>query len=117
MNANQLMRARLLRAALASVAIPGALALMGCGVAVLAFELKNVWTLSASLVVAAICGLVAVSQHSHLPAHRQSLKIPQRVCVSCAHYSPRCQPPPAPSGTAPDWLCPPILCGCTTCVT
>jgi hypothetical protein len=61
MNANHpLMRARLLRAALASVAIPGALALMACGVAVLAFELENVWTLSASLVVAAICGLVAV---------------------------------------------------------
>jgi hypothetical protein len=61
MNANHpLTRARLVRAALASVAVPGALALAACGVAALAFELKNEWTLPASLFVAAACGGLAV---------------------------------------------------------
>jgi hypothetical protein len=61
MNTNHpLMRARLVRAALASVAVPGALALMACIVAALAFELANAWTLSASLIVAAICSVLAV---------------------------------------------------------
>ncbi len=60
MNANHpLMRARLVRAAFAGVAVPGALALAACIVAVLAFELENAWTLPASLIVAAICGGVA----------------------------------------------------------
>ncbi len=61
MNTNHpLIRARLVRAALASVAVPGALALAACGVAALAFELKNEWTLTASLLVAAACSVLAV---------------------------------------------------------
>ena len=61
MNANHpLMRARLVRAALAGVAVPVALALMACIVAALAFELENAWTLTASLVVAAICSVLGI---------------------------------------------------------
>jgi hypothetical protein len=61
MNANHpLMRARLVRAALPSLAVPGALALAACGVAALAFELENEWTLPASLFVAAVCSVLAI---------------------------------------------------------
>jgi hypothetical protein len=61
MNANHpLIRAGLVRAALVSVAVPGALALAACSVAALAFELENKWTLSASLFVAAVCSVLAV---------------------------------------------------------
>jgi hypothetical protein len=61
MNANHpLARARLVRAAFPSLAVPGALALAACVVAALAFELENAWTLPASLIVAAICSGVAI---------------------------------------------------------
>jgi hypothetical protein len=61
MNANHpLIQAGLVRAALASVVVPGALALAACGVAALAFEFENEWTLSGSLIVAAICSVLAV---------------------------------------------------------
>jgi hypothetical protein len=61
MNANHpLMRARLVREAFASVAVPGTLVLMACIVAALAFELENRWTLTTSLIVAAICSVVTV---------------------------------------------------------
>jgi hypothetical protein len=46
--------------AFVNAAIAGALALAACGAAALAFELRNVWTLSASLILAATCGVVAV---------------------------------------------------------
>jgi hypothetical protein len=39
---------------------PAALALAACIVAALAFELGNAWTLTASLIVAAICSVLAV---------------------------------------------------------
>jgi hypothetical protein len=61
MNANHpLKQAALIRAALAKVAIPGALAVAACGVAARAFELSNRWTLLASLSVAAACSGLAV---------------------------------------------------------
>jgi hypothetical protein len=50
----------LTRAAREKAAIAGALALMACGVAGLAFELQNEWTLPGSLIVAAACSFVAV---------------------------------------------------------
>jgi hypothetical protein len=59
MNANHL-QAALILAALASVAIPGALALAACGVAALAFGLSNRWTLLASLFVAGACSALAI---------------------------------------------------------
>jgi hypothetical protein len=61
MNANHpLIRAALVREALVNAAIAGALALAACGVAGLAFVFENAWTLSGSLIVAAICSLVAI---------------------------------------------------------
>jgi hypothetical protein len=54
MNANHpLVQAGLARAALVNTAIAGALVLAACAVAALAFELKNDWTLLASLIAAA----------------------------------------------------------------
>jgi hypothetical protein len=61
MNADHpLVRAALARVALVNAAIAGALVLTACTVAALAFELENRWTLLASLVVAAVCSLVAL---------------------------------------------------------
>jgi hypothetical protein len=45
--------------AIVNAATGGALALAACGVAGLAFELENAWTLSGSLTVAVICSLAA----------------------------------------------------------
>jgi hypothetical protein len=50
---------RAARAALLNAAIVGALALAACSVAGLAFEFENMWTLSGSLIAAAICGFLA----------------------------------------------------------
>jgi hypothetical protein len=50
----------LMRTAIEKALIAGALALMAFCVAALAFELRNRWTLSGSLIVAGICNLVAV---------------------------------------------------------
>jgi hypothetical protein len=61
----------LIRAALVNVAIAGALALAACGVAALAFEFENEWTLSGSLIVAAVCSVLAVR---NVYTHRRSLK-------------------------------------------
>jgi hypothetical protein len=48
------------RAALLNAAIAGALMMVAGGVAGLAFELENKWTLPASLIVAAVCSSLAV---------------------------------------------------------
>jgi hypothetical protein len=75
MNANHpLARARLVQAALPGVAVPGALALAACGVAALAFELENAWTLTASLIVAAICSVLAVRNLVALQRRLNSLR-------------------------------------------
>jgi hypothetical protein len=72
MNANHpLVRARLVRAALGNVAVAGALTLAACGVAALAFELENKWTLFASLFVAANYSVVTTY---NLYASRRRLK-------------------------------------------
>jgi hypothetical protein len=72
MNANHpLIRAGVARAALVNTAIAGALALMACTVAALAFELENKWTLPASLIVAAICSVLTVR---NVYTYRRSLK-------------------------------------------
>jgi hypothetical protein len=72
MNADHpLVRAALARAALVNVPIAGALVLAACTVAALAFELENAWTLPASLIVAAVCSVLAVR---NLYTYRRSLK-------------------------------------------
>jgi hypothetical protein len=60
----------LTRTAREKAAIAGALALMACGVATLAFELDNEWTMPASLIVAAICSLVALRNILDMQTHR-----------------------------------------------
>jgi hypothetical protein len=60
----------LTRTAREKAAIAGALALLACGVAGLAFELENAWTLSGSLIVAGICSLVAVRNIRIVRRHR-----------------------------------------------
>jgi hypothetical protein len=60
----------LTRTAIENAAIAGALALMACGVAALAFELENEWTLPASLIVAAICAWWAVRNIRIVRRHR-----------------------------------------------
>jgi hypothetical protein len=66
MNANH----PLTRTAREKAAIAGALALMACGVAGLAFELENAWTLSGSLIVAGICSLVALRNILDMQTHQ-----------------------------------------------
>jgi hypothetical protein len=58
--------------ALVNAAIAGALTLAACGVAALAVELNNAWTLSGSLTVAAICSLMAA--HNILIFRRTSIR-------------------------------------------
>ena len=59
-------------AALVNAATAGALALAAGGVASLAFELENAWTLSGSLTIAAVCSLMAV--HNVLIFRRTSIR-------------------------------------------
>lgn len=75
MNANHPLVRAALRDALPGVAIPAALALAACGVAALAFELKNEWTLLASLFVAGACSGLAIRNLSALRRRLNDIRV------------------------------------------